>query len=80
MSERERLFAKLKEVPFLEPYPSHANFILAKVWHEALDGGSGCSSSTRLFRRNIKINCALLGSRYSHAVWVVAAGSVRNLP
>lgn len=31
MSERERLFARLKEIPFLEPYPSHANFILAKV-------------------------------------------------
>lgn len=31
VSERERLFARLKEVPFLEPYPSHANFILAKV-------------------------------------------------
>eukprot|EP00195_Chlamydomonas_chlamydogama_P013067 CAMPEP_0202901950 /NCGR_PEP_ID=MMETSP1392-20130828/15494_1 /ASSEMBLY_ACC=CAM_ASM_000868 /TAXON_ID=225041 /ORGANISM="Chlamydomonas chlamydogama, Strain SAG 11-48b" /LENGTH=377 /DNA_ID=CAMNT_0049588615 /DNA_START=178 /DNA_END=1311 /DNA_ORIENTATION=+ len=31
VSERERLFAKLKEIPFLEPYPSHANFILAKV-------------------------------------------------
>lgn len=49
MSERERLFAKLKEVPFLEPYPSHANFILAKVWHGAPVGGSGYFSSTGLF-------------------------------
>ncbi|KXZ55760.1 hypothetical protein GPECTOR_2g1310 [Gonium pectorale] len=31
VSERDRLFARLQEVPFLEPYPSHANFILAKV-------------------------------------------------
>ena len=31
VSERERLFAKLREIPYLEPYPSHANFILAKV-------------------------------------------------
>lgn len=31
VEERERLFAKLKEVPFLEPYPSHANFILCSV-------------------------------------------------
>jgi histidinol-phosphate/aromatic aminotransferase/cobyric acid decarboxylase-like protein len=23
--------SKLKEIPFLQPYPSHANFILAKV-------------------------------------------------
>ncbi|GAX79337.1 hypothetical protein CEUSTIGMA_g6778.t1 [Chlamydomonas eustigma] len=29
--ERERLMSKLKEIPFLQPYPSHANFILAKV-------------------------------------------------
>ncbi|EFJ46061.1 hypothetical protein VOLCADRAFT_109854 [Volvox carteri f. nagariensis] len=31
VSERDRLFSRLKEIPFLEPYPSHANFILAKV-------------------------------------------------
>lgn len=31
VSERDRLFSLLKEVPFLEPYPSHANFILCKV-------------------------------------------------
>lgn len=32
VSERERMMSKLKsEVPFLEPYPSHANFILCKV-------------------------------------------------
>ena len=31
VAERERLFAGLKAIPFLEPYPSHSNFILAKV-------------------------------------------------
>ena len=31
VEERERLFTILQEVPFLEPYPSHANFILCSV-------------------------------------------------
>ena len=31
VSERDRLFKLLQAVPFLQPYPSHANFILAKV-------------------------------------------------
>lgn len=31
VDERERLMLLLKEIPYLEPYPSHANFILAKV-------------------------------------------------
>ncbi|KAI8466057.1 MAG: pyridoxal phosphate-dependent transferase [Monoraphidium minutum] len=31
VSERRRLMAALASVPFLEPYPSHANFILCKV-------------------------------------------------
>eukprot|EP00798_Chlamydomonas_sp_ICE-L_P029220 gene29220-5724_t len=31
VSERDRLFDLMKEIPYLEPYPSHANFILAKV-------------------------------------------------
>lgn len=31
LSEREVLFEQLKAVPFLEPYSSHANFILCKV-------------------------------------------------
>ncbi len=31
VSERERLFEQLQGVPFLQPYPSHANFILCKV-------------------------------------------------
>jgi len=30
-SERERLFAALQEIPFLQPYPSLANFILCRV-------------------------------------------------
>jgi histidinol-phosphate aminotransferase len=33
VEERGRLLEGLKKVPFLEPYPSHANFILAKVMH-----------------------------------------------
>lgn len=31
VQERERLFELLKEVPFLNPYPSHSNFILCEV-------------------------------------------------
>ncbi|KAK9830199.1 hypothetical protein WJX72_010248 [[Myrmecia] bisecta] len=31
VSERERLFSQLQGIPFLEPYPSSANFILCKV-------------------------------------------------
>ncbi|CAH9102738.1 unnamed protein product [Cuscuta epithymum] len=31
VQERERLYSLLKEVPCLEPYPSHSNFILCKV-------------------------------------------------
>lgn len=31
VQERERLFNLLKEVPFLNPYPSHSNFILCEV-------------------------------------------------
>lgn len=31
VAERERLYSLLKEVPYLEPYPSHSNFILCKV-------------------------------------------------
>jgi len=30
-AERERLFGRLREVPYLTPYPSQANFILCKV-------------------------------------------------
>jgi histidinol-phosphate aminotransferase len=31
VSERDRLYEQLQSIPFLEPYPSHANFVLAKV-------------------------------------------------
>lgn len=31
VQERERLFNLLKEVPFLNPYPSYSNFILCEV-------------------------------------------------
>jgi histidinol-phosphate aminotransferase len=31
VTERERLIGLLRDVPFLEPYPSHANFVLCKV-------------------------------------------------
>lgn len=36
VSERERLFSELQQIPYLEPYPSHANFILCKVSRRAL--------------------------------------------
>jgi histidinol-phosphate aminotransferase len=31
IAERERLYAQLKDLPWLKPYPSQANFILCKV-------------------------------------------------
>jgi histidinol-phosphate aminotransferase len=31
IAERERLFARLAELPWLRPYPSHGNFILCEV-------------------------------------------------
>ncbi len=31
VAERGRLHTALSSIPWLEPYPSHANFILAKV-------------------------------------------------
>ena len=31
IAERERLFTKLSEIPWLVPYPSQANFILCRV-------------------------------------------------
>lgn len=31
VNERKRLFATLKAIPWLEPYPSQANFILCRV-------------------------------------------------
>ena len=31
IAERERLFAELKKLRFLKPYPSQANFILCAV-------------------------------------------------
>ncbi|MEW5301584.1 MAG: hypothetical protein WDW38_010330 [Sanguina aurantia] len=31
ISERDRLYAQLCTVPYLQPYPSHANFVLCKV-------------------------------------------------
>lgn len=31
IQERERLFKLLKDVPFLNPYPSYSNFILCEV-------------------------------------------------
>ena len=37
VAERERLFAALLAIPYLDPYPSHANFILCRV--EGRDGG-----------------------------------------
>ncbi|HLF25068.1 MAG TPA: histidinol-phosphate transaminase [Anaerolineae bacterium] len=38
IAERDRLFAALREVPFLQPYPSRSNFILCRVIdRDALD-------------------------------------------
>jgi len=31
VAERERLYARLAEVSWIRPYPSHANFILCEV-------------------------------------------------
>lgn len=31
VQERKRLYKLLKEVPFLNPYPSYSNFILCEV-------------------------------------------------
>jgi histidinol-phosphate aminotransferase len=31
LQERERLFNLLKGIPYLKPFPSHANFILCEV-------------------------------------------------
>lgn len=31
LQERERLYNLLKELPFLNPYPSYSNFILCEV-------------------------------------------------
>ena len=31
VQERDRLYKLLKEVPFLNPFPSHSNFILCEV-------------------------------------------------
>ena len=31
VTERERMASMMKDIPYLEPYPSHANFILSKV-------------------------------------------------
>lgn len=31
LAERERLFAALQNVPYLSPYPTHANFILCRI-------------------------------------------------
>lgn len=31
VSERQRLFEQLSAVPYLQPFPSHSNFILCKV-------------------------------------------------
>lgn len=34
ISEREALLEELQDIPFLEPYPSQANFILCKVSYQ----------------------------------------------
>ncbi len=48
VEERGALFAALTEIPWLEPYPSSANFILCKV-----EGGQGKALYEALARRGV---------------------------
>ena len=50
ISERERLFVALEQIPWLKPYPSQANFILCKV-----TGRSAAQLKTDLVRQGILI-------------------------
>jgi histidinol-phosphate aminotransferase len=50
VSERERLFLFLKDIPWLSPYPSQANFILCKVI-----GRNALDIKTRLAQQGILI-------------------------
>lgn len=52
--DREYLFQKLREIPYLEPYESHANFILCKT-----DIGSRNIAQTLFDKYNILIKCGL---------------------
>ena len=40
ISERRRLYAALQEIPWLEPYPSQANFILCRVAESGRDAAT----------------------------------------
>lgn len=54
LKDRDYLFKKLKEIPYLEPYKSHANFIFCKTKI------SGRKITETLFRKhNILIKCGL---------------------
>ena len=44
VAERERLFKELQDVAYLDPYPSHSNFILCRL----TDGRSGAELRDRL--------------------------------
>ncbi len=50
IKERERLFSKLKELSFLKPYPSRANFILCQV-----AGKKAKNIHARLKRKGISV-------------------------
>ena len=41
VAERRRLFDALAAVPYLQPFPSHSNFILCKVGAKGRGGGQG---------------------------------------
>lgn len=41
VAERERLYAALQAIPWLEPYPSQANFVLCRVVPAKQSAGSG---------------------------------------
>jgi len=50
LAERERLFTRLAAIPWLQPFPSHANFILCRV-----QGRSAAFVKQRLAERGILV-------------------------
>lgn len=53
LQERERLYNLLKDVPFLDPYPSHSNFIL-------------CAVKSGMDAKKLKENLAKMGVMIRH--------------
>lgn len=52
VAERERLFSLLTGIPFLQPFPSQANFLLCRVLH-----GDARRLQEKLAKRGIFIRC-----------------------